>query len=408
MSANPTELLGDITAEEALLGACLLSDAAIETALRIVEPGDFRKPRHAQLFSRIADQYRTAGRVDVVTVASDLGPEAVAWVRELFNATPSVSGAAQYATTIAGWKLKREIIERAAQLTELAQSNVDPDSIADQARALFQGIDMPTSKGAPDPDVDSFIAGTSTEYDWLVPDFLERKDRMLVTAGEGAGKSVLNTQIAVMVSAGLHPWTRERVAPRNVTLIDLENGRRLLARRIDWIRKCVDGPYDPQRLRIHSRPRGIDLTTRSDRRWLIDRCEANNTDLLVIGPAYRMYAGNAERGDTGGENQMRTVTAVLDDIRERTGVALLLETHAPHGNGLGRDLRPFGSSVWLRWPEFGIGLRRDGDRQNRYFLEHWRGPRDKRTWPEELLRDQGRWPWTPVMPAGSYRNGGAA
>jgi hypothetical protein len=403
-----TQHLADIQAEEALIGACLLSDTAIETSSRILEPNDFRTPQHQTLYARILDQYRTHGRVDIITLTKDLPTETTTYVRTLFNNTPSVSGAAQYATTIAGWKLKRDIIERAARLTELAQTTADPDEIADTARALFQGIDMPTTRGAPDPDIDTFIANTSTDYDWLIPDFLERRDRMLVTAGEGAGKSVLNTQIAIMTSAGIHPWTRQRTTPRNVTLIDLENGQRLVSRRAAWLRRCIETPYDPQRLRIHTQPRGIDLTTRTDRRWLIDRCEANNTELLVIGPAYRMYAGNTERGDIGGENQMRTITAVLDDIRDRTGVALLLETHAPHGNGLGRDLRPFGSSVWLRWPEFGVGLRRDSDRPNRYFFEHWRGPRDKRTWPTELLRDEGRWPWTPIMPTGSITTGRTA
>jgi len=75
---------------------------------------------------------------------------------------------------------------------------------------------------------------------------------------------------------------------------------------------------------------------------------------------------------------------------------LVMETHAPHGGNFGRDLRPFGSSVWLRWPEFGIGLRKEDD--DRYLVEHWRGPRDKRTWPTALQRRR-EWPWTAIMPS---------
>ncbi len=51
--------------------------------------------------------------------------------------------------------------------------------------------------------------------------------------------------------------------------------------------------------------------------------------------------------------------------------------------------------MWLRWPEFGIGIRKEeGDN---YVVEHWRGPRDKRDWPQTLVRGR-RWPWTAIMP----------
>jgi hypothetical protein len=66
-----------------------------------------------------------------------------------------------------------------------------------------------------------------------------------------------------------------------------------------------------------------------------------------------------------------------------------LEHHAPLGNGLsGRDLRPMGSAVWMRWPEFGYALAPDptavGDPV--YEVQQWRGPRDLRQWPTKLKR----------------------
>src|SRR5690606_32943343 len=105
----------------------------------------------------------------------------------------------------------------------------------EQARDRLAQIDMPIHRGAPDPDVDSFIAATDTGYDWLIPEFLERRDRILITASEGAGKSVFLAQLAVMAAAGVHPWTLDRVTPCNVLIVDLENPRRLLVRRLNWI-----------------------------------------------------------------------------------------------------------------------------------------------------------------------------
>ena len=39
-------------------------------------------------------------------------------------------------------------------------------------------------------------------YDWLIPDLLERGERVIVVAAEGAGKTTLMRQVALMSSAG--------------------------------------------------------------------------------------------------------------------------------------------------------------------------------------------------------------
>jgi hypothetical protein len=396
----------DDDAERAVLGACLVSDAAVEDVATILEPGDFNGQRHQAIWTAILAERSDGHRVDPLSVHRRLEGVDVdlGYLHQLQNDTPSISNAARHANTVAAHRVRRDLIHRASDINRLAWEGGDIDAALDQARDWLNGIDMPAGIGAPDPDIDSFTGSVDTTYDWLIPDFLERRDRMLVTAGEGHGKSVLLTQLAVMAAAGVHPWTWEQVTPRNVLLVDLENGPRLVTRRLQRLRAQAGPRFDPQRLRIHTRPDGVDLTTPTDRRWLIDRCQANATELLVIGPAYRMYAGAAARGDTGGEDQARTVTKALDEVRVHCDVALLMETHAPHADKTGhRDLRPFGSTVWLRWPEFGIGLRRDPNDVNRFTVSHWRGARDERVWPVALTRGGSRWPWTPEMSTGTFR-----
>lgn len=394
------EVLADTEVERALLGACLLSDVALEQAAATIEPGDFSSLRHKQIFAAMLTQ-RDRGRVDIITLSAVLDEGALPYLHELQNATPTISNAARYAERIADWRLRRDLLIASDQIAMLARgagSTSDAADAADHARALLANLDMPTGKGAPDPDVDSYIGSIDTSYNWLIPGFLEYRDRMLVTAAEGGGKSVLLTQIGFMCAAGIHPWTHEPVDPRNVLIVDLENSPRLVSRRLNQMRRIVGNKLDPQRLRVHVRPQGLDLTTRTDRRWLIDRCRANAAELLVIGPAYRMSAGVAERGDVGGEDHARKVTKALDDIRTTCDVTLLMETHAPHAHDGKRDLRPFGSSVWLRWPEFGIGLRKSTENDDWWHFEHWRGPRDQRDWPERLEKHSGKWPWTPRLP----------
>lgn len=60
----------------------------------------------------------------------------------------------------------------------------------------------------------------------------------------------------------------------------------------------------------------------------------------------------------------------------------------PHAtSGKHRPERPYGASLWMRWPEFGIYLDANGP------MRHWRGQRDEREWPSALKRG-GAWMWT--------------
>jgi hypothetical protein len=74
--------------------------------------------------------------------------------------------------------------------------------------------------------------------------------------------------------------------------------------------------------------------------------------VLFIGPFYRLHNANLNE-----ELPARRTVAVLDKARNSVGCALVIEAHAGHGNQISeRDVRPVGSSLLLRWPEFGYGL----------------------------------------------------
>lgn len=247
------------------------------------------------------------------------------------------------------------------------------------------------------PDLHEFLGVVDPPREWVIPGLLERGDRLIWTGFEGLGKSVAVRQIAVAAAAGMHPFDNDvRFAPQRVLYVDCENSERQGRRHFRGLERTArmkgrPVPHDGMFL-IH-RPTGIDLSRAEDTAWLMERVTAHKPDLLVCGPFYRLHAADSE--DEGGA---RRVVAALDNARVLADCALIVEHHAPHGGQSGRSVRPFGSSLLMRWPEMGMGIAPVLDEQPCRHVEvkPWRGNRDERSWPRYLSYgnpNAGDWPW---------------
>jgi hypothetical protein len=236
----------------------------------------------------------------------------------------------------------------------------------------------------PDPDIDTFLNEDEPEYDWVIPDTLEREDRVILTGLEGKGKSTLLRQIALQAATGIHPFTGDPMPAARVLLIDLENSRRQVRRKLRAMRLVAGDELIPANLRIIVKADGIDLLDDREVNWLELRIVANEPEIVIIGPLYKLHGG-----DPTEEKPAKAVSDVLDRFRVHYGFALLMETHCPHAVNGKTIERPYGASLWKRWPEFGLYLSPEGQ------LRHWRGERDERNWPAVLTRG-GDWPWTPA------------
>ena len=250
------------------------------------------------------------------------------------------------------------------------------------------------------PDLHEFI-DQGTEYDWLVPGLLERGDRLMITGNEGIGKSQYLQQIAVCLAAGVDPVMLKSIEPLRVLLVDCENGPRHARRKLRPLRDLANfsgHPVPKGNMRVVMKPSGIDLTAEDDSAWLLERVVAHKPDVLVIGPLYRLHAQNPND-----ELAARKTVGAIDAARVAAQCAVIMEAHAGHGEtGRPRSPRPTGSSLWLRWPEFGYGLVVTAEDQygnaTCVDFKSWRGPRDERTWPRELRRGgPGEWPWTSTL-----------
>lgn len=376
----------DLATEEALVGWCLIDPGEAWRVLDHLAASDFYRPAWSGCIDVLSRGHRTAA-----DLASQVDVDRAELVAAMAHA-PMRHDVEHLVARVADLAARRRLILVASEAIDQARDpQIDLSVPTDALRDVTDSLDRPMVTSV--MEADEFLVDHDDAYDWLVPDLLERGDRLLLTAGEGVGKSNLLRFMALTIAAGLHPFRRTTMTPRRVLLVDVENQARKVRRELrPWLH-LVEG-WNPGMLGIEVRVGGINLDRSKDRSWLAGKVAAHRPDVLVIGPLYQLH-GAAERGDTGGENHARELARTLDRIRERFGCALLMETHAPHGSMGSRDLRPFGSSVWLRWPEFGIGLRADHELgPGKFRLVHWRGPRDPRDFPSHLAYGmRGGWPW---------------
>jgi hypothetical protein len=210
-------------------------------------------------------------------------------------------------------------------------------------------------------------------------------------------------QIAVGAATGQHPFGDGTFDPVPAVIVDCENPASVVRDGLGMMRHHVEQAD----LTIMSRPGGIDLRSRSDRDDLWRLFESVRPKVCSIGPLYKLY-----RGQKGESEEQSAIAAqnILDDLRVAFGCALILETHAPKGSTLGRELIPFGSSAWMRWPELGWKLvpcddRGEPDKDGRNVkIGHFRGDRVQVEIPRMFQRGKhGTWPWSAVWDRNVYR-----
>jgi len=388
--------------ERSVVGTAMAFPHAIPELMHEVAGGDFDDPRLGRIFRGICDERAEGRPVDYLSIADLLAGwnvssidlrDLATWAGDAHD--PEIG--AHHARMVKAASIRR-------LMARVGQELQRPDG--DVGVALQRAIDelhtIGSIGGGSEKPVRWLkdvldVPEADDAYDWVIPELLERRDRLMLTGIEGGGKSTLTRQIAVMGAAGLHPTKFYRIPPIRALVIDAENSER------QW-RRSVRSLADAATLRGQRDPREhmavhcvdvMDITQPATQARIHAWIDEVKPDLLLLGPLYRVT-----RGSLNDDDAVAPVLHALDSIRDRD-VAMLIELHAGHARGERgeRDLRPRGSSALLGWPEFGLGIRADKELQGgrrTSSLIRWRGDRDPRDWPRRLARG-AMWPWEPTF-----------
>jgi replicative DNA helicase len=126
-SRTPPE---DLSAEQATLGCCLLSEAAMQHVAAVLVPADFYREAHRIVFAAFLAVMRSRPPVDIVSAGSELRRlgqlEAVGggqYLTALIGEVPSASHVARYAQAVERASLARQVIQHAAAMQDAAYLN---------------------------------------------------------------------------------------------------------------------------------------------------------------------------------------------------------------------------------------------------------------------------------------------
>lgn len=390
-------------AERSLLGALILDPSSHYLTVDRASADDFSDERLGAIFAGIDVMVSRGEPVNEITIVAKFPEWKIRGLNDVEVSTWTAEvaysyRAGEFADAVRDASIRRGLSDVSRRYLEAAQDPAwhSPDAVS---RAIEE-LEVLRANSASRKFIAKRLADIlegSDEYDWLIPGLLERRDRLVVTGAEGAGKTTFVRQLAILSAAGLHPLKNEKIKPVRVLVIDAENTEGQWRRAVRWMTTAAAraGSADPaQEIRIMAGSR-IDITRGSHMGEIHRLVDEHKPDMLLIGPLYKLVPKAINNDDDAAP-----LIVALDSLRDR-GLALVMEAHAGHALGAGgeRDLRPRGSSALLGWPEFGFGLRPLAEDPDTVSVVRWRGDRDVRDWPKHLRRGgPGEWSWVPSEP----------
>jgi len=250
-------------AEQATLGSMLLERDAIARAVAIVEPADFYRETHRQLYETILDLFNEGKPVDLVTLGERLRDRGLLeklggmpYLTELLEEVPTAANVEHYAHIVRGKALLRNLIESAHRITSMCYdfTREVPEVVDESERLIFAVAGRALSNAftplkpliaqaydTAEQMSTQHVVGTGlmtgfSELDQITSG-LHPSNLVILAARPSMGKTALALNIAV------HVARHER---RPVAIFSLEMAKEELAMRI----LCAEARVDQSALRF--------------------------------------------------------------------------------------------------------------------------------------------------------------
>jgi hypothetical protein len=284
----------------------------------------------------------------------------------------------------------------AVRMEQALSGSTDLAWVIEQAEAELAELKRSSIHSGPDAlDWDGLMAVRDDQQPWVIPGVLRAKEVIVLTGREGGGKSLLCAQLLLGAACGYNTMAFDMThhQAKRVFVVDVENDDIQAKENMLKVWPFVKAATPGAKPQIHfSRSQNVDLTKPAQRNALIREICSHKPDLVYMGSVYQL-APSPDHDEV-----FFSIRNTVDAIRDEIGAAFIVEHHAGHdkdGNGV-RDSRPYGSSMWRRWPNFGIGLVPMVQVEGVSQLQRWRGDRSRGRAIPMAVKESQTFPWAPI------------
>lgn len=210
----------DTEAERSVLGAIMMSPAALDDVLEVLEPGDMYDVQHETVYAAVRRLHEHSRPTDVIAVGDELGRAGelrgvldVSYLHTLTSAVPTAANAAYYAAIVHEHAVRRRLLTAGSSIVELAgQKGVNP---ADAVEIARERVDAVAAAGRMSVRVfgesafDSFVSGLDEKPKYVPTPWWDINKLLggyraggLYTVGArpGQGKSIIGLQSALRLA----------------------------------------------------------------------------------------------------------------------------------------------------------------------------------------------------------------
>jgi len=238
-----------IEAEQAVLGAMLISKDAIDAAVELLNENYFYRPAHRNIYRVIIDLYDKNEPADIVTVAEELTSRSQledvggrSYLAGLTEATPGISNVAHYAKIVLEKATLNRLIEATNSiLSRSYETGQQADDLLDYAEQEIFSIKEDKLKGTFTPlstiladtfhmieeysQREGYITGVPSGFDDLdkLTSGFQKSDLIVIASRPSVGKTAFSLNIAEHVAA-------DKKIP--VVIFSLEMSKEQLAQRL--------------------------------------------------------------------------------------------------------------------------------------------------------------------------------
>lgn len=369
-----------------------------QEVLALVGIDDFTPGDRQELFAIIERGY-VEGVLQPAWVndeATRLGRPSPSYVANVLSAGFVGGSVPYYAERLREASARRYALKVLTQgITRLEHDEAVADEVVSDVRAQLEAMPRPSVSDDDTWTLEEIMGLEVRTEDFTIPGLLKKNERLVLTGSEGGGKSVFVYQMLTGAAFGVDTFRLERTRPARVLFIDVENNEFQAKANLDKIvpaLKEIAPDVQPEWRSLKRRV--VDLLATKDRADIIRRVVHYNPDILYMGTAYKLTDVSDET-----HRSVRAIQSVVDRIRQEVSCSVIVEHHAGHGHMNDRNnMRPEGSSYWLRWPDFGYGMQPlvTTGRKRLMRLGAWRGDRaTDRDFPV-AVKQGAVMPWVPV------------